>query len=894
MRKSVHSLGLALVLFVFANTSQALPPESVATVSPERPASQNTVVVYPAPADIQASNLYGVQVTAGNASADLTVRNTSAQSSFVYEVENQWPGISTELTNSWTSFDFTGSVTVQVQLTLPASQQPFAAPAAVVLPSHAHIKATLETTAPGVYLATFTIHHPGQFAVDFYDQASDPFDEVIPPNPMLIFANAPVLNVPNPKSPSVIYLTPSSSIPASIPAGDILYFSPGVYDLGTTSYPLGSNQGVYIAGGAYVKGAFIGENVQNSELWGHGILSGENFHRNGAVAPTLADSVADGTPPMIYLPGGQTHDILIEGITCIQSPFYNFELGGSDNRIKDAKAIAWYGSTDGVQVAYDSLAHGIQVPGHGLIEDSFFKTGDDAIKLFSSGLRVNRCVIWKLNNAAAFEFGANIQYDLSDIQVNDSDVIRTEYTVANKTNAVFGANFGGTGNLHDYQFNDIRVENATWQLFNLCVMPNSYTNGNPELGSIGNLSFNRIEVTNQQTLPDLFQSFDRQHQIKNISFNQVRVAGHLYPPAPYPTSSDSVPRYTYNANRLLSLAGNTISDPLWRQGESDNFQVWLMSLNGAAGTPQYQPVTLALPTVTGSQQAESIGDFYGTGVAGILFQDTATGGLVIAHELNLNSPNAAPASASAKISPLTYHSQPYSLPTGWAVAGTGDFNGDGYTDVLIWNQTSQRGKILILQGNIIAKIVPVTPPTKSDWRIAGIGDFDQNGCSDILFRDSTSDLEILYFDPTVALTSTDYPQSTLYYSSTSYYEKTYNGGQQKTGTIDSSWTVAGVGNTNGNGYAGILWQNPTTGDVVVTSFESQFPIQQQYGQLFGNTALQIQALGDYNGNGPVNLLLRDTNSGQTSLWYMAWYGGNLFQPGPIIQPSLDLSWLVQP
>ena len=173
MRKSVHPLGLALVLFVVANTGKALPLEPAAA-SPGRSANENTIAVYPAPEGIQASNLYTVQVTPGNSSADIRVRNTSAQSSFVYEVENQWSGISTELTNSWTSFDFTGSVTVQVQLTLPSSQQPFAVPAALVLPSHAHVKAAIETSAPGVYLATFTIHQPGQFAVDFYDQASDP------------------------------------------------------------------------------------------------------------------------------------------------------------------------------------------------------------------------------------------------------------------------------------------------------------------------------------------------------------------------------------------------------------------------------------------------------------------------------------------------------------------------------------------------------------------------------------------------------------------------------------------------------------------------------------------------------------------------------------------------
>lgn len=895
MRKLVHLVGLGLVLFVLAYTRQALAAQPAVSSSAGF-VNDQTVSVYPAPDGVQASSLYTVQVRGGAASPDPTSAKTSAQTSFVYQVQNQWPGISTELSTSWTSFDFNGPATIQVQLALPASQSPFTHPSVRILPSHAHIKAAIKTAGSGVYIATFTLEHPGQFAVDFYDDATDPNDSAIPLNPMLIFANGMPKDAPNPKGSNVIYLTPGQPIPASIPSGSILYFSPGVYDLGSASYPLGSNQGIYIAGGAYVKGAFIGSNTQNAEIWGHGILSGENFYRNGAVAPTLANSVANGTPPMIYLSGAQTHNVTIGGITCIQSPFYNVELSGADNRVKNVKAISWYGSTDGVQVAYDELIQGDQIPGQGIIEDSFFKVGDDAIKLFSSGLRVSHCVVWKLNNAAAYEIGANIQYDLSNIQVSDSDVIRAEYDGANPTNAIFAANFGGKGNLSGYQFNNIRVENATWQLFDLCVMANSWTNGNPELGSITNLSFNNIEVAGSQTLPDLFQSYDRQHRVSNVSFNNVRVAGQLYPTTPYPDSSKLEPRYTFNANRTMSLSGSTISDPLWRQQETNNFQVWLMDPNGSTGTPPYQPVMLTLPEVTNTQQVKAFGDFYGTGFAGILFQDLATGRLEIAHDLNLVSADAQPVPsgnlAPAKMSALIYRSQIYPLQPGWTLVGVGDFNGDGYTDVLIWNQQSQQAKILLLRGNVITDIIPITPKAQSDWVVAGIGDFDQNGCSDILFRDSVGNLEILYLDPAGPLTSTDYEQPALFYSSTAYYQQTYNGGEKKSGTFDASWLVAGVGDTQGNGYASIVWQHPSTGDVAITSFRSQLP-QNQFGLLFGNTPLKIQALGDYNGSGPASLLLRNLNSGQTAAWYLGWFGGNLFQPGPDF-PSLDLSWEIQP
>jgi hypothetical protein len=497
---------------------------------------QAVVTIYPEPDGVPASGMYTVTVD----------QNARSCPSFVYTVQNQWPGqSSSEADSSWTSFDFTGSVEVHVQMTL-SSGTTYTTPAVQVLPSRAKITATVRAINAQTYEAVFTVSQPGQYAVDFYDAAIDPTDSNVPVHPFLVFANPPERHVPNPRDSKVIYLRPGDNIPNRLGEGQTLYFSPGAYDLGSTSYILGSNQSVYLAGGSYLKGAFIGNNVQHSQIFGRGVLSGENFYRDSSKpAPFLSNSVANGTPPLIYLTGIDTRDILLDGITFIQAPFYNIELAGADNQVNNVKAIAWYGSTDGIAVAFDHLDQkGQRVAGRGLIKNSFFKVNDDSIKLASSDLVVTDCTIWKLSNAAAFELGANGANSLSHITVSHSDVIRSEYTYDNPTNAIFAANYGGSGKLHDYLFDDIAVEHSSWQLFQLAIGPNQWLGGSTTLGSIKDLRFSNIQVSESQTLLDVFRSYDPLHAISNVTFCNVVVDG-----KPYPTSPD----ITYNANRTLSF-----------------------------------------------------------------------------------------------------------------------------------------------------------------------------------------------------------------------------------------------------------------------------------------------------------------------------------------------------
>ncbi len=71
----------------------------------------------------------------------------------------------------------------------------------------------------------------------------------------------------------------------------------------------------------------------------------------------------------------------------------------------------------------------------------------------------------------------------------------------------------------------------------------------------------------------------------------------------------------------------------------------------------------------------------------------------------------------------------------WTIAGTGDFNGDGRDDFLLRNDAGWFTNWLgTANGGFVNNGANTSLHFTTDWRVAGIGDFNGDGKSDLLLR----------------------------------------------------------------------------------------------------------------------------------------------------------------
>ena len=190
---------------------------------------------------------------------------------------------------------------------------------------------------------------------------------------------------------------------------------------------------------------------------------------------------------------------------------------------------------------------------------------------------------------------------------------------------------------------------------------------------------------------------------------------------------------------------------------------------------------------------------------------------------------------------------PGSHPSGYNVAGIGDWTGKG-TDGVLWYDptTGDTDEWQLSNTQWSASVDFGTHP--GSYQIAGVGDFTGNGISDVLWTSSSN-----------GQVQTDIWEL----GSNGQWDNSVSPGSHPAG-----YQVAGIGDFTGNGTDDILWQNPTTGDVDEWQLSN--------GQLAANVDLgshpgsgwQIAGIGDFTGNGIDDVLWTNSSNGQvqTDIW----------------------------
>lgn len=426
------------------------------------PAAAPQLTVYPAPDGLTASDQYQVTV----------LQDGGDQDSFVYRILARKPDTNREADTSWTSFSFAGEVTVKVRkLAGPAT-------GCLVRPRAAGVETSFSDN-----VCTFTLRRPGNLSVEFEPNIHNPIE-----HPMLVFANPPEVDVPDPADP------------------DVLYLGPGIHQLGT-GVPIESGKTIYIAGGAWVNGAFLAAApVENVTIKGRGVIS-------GLFMDTGDQDQNKDRPGIIDIPYQDSENILVEGITTVDAPRFNIRALGTHTTIHNVKTMSWWFSTDGLVAGNASV-----------IEDSFTKVNDDSIKLHWGDLVVRRNVLWQLENGGTFNLSWNIADDVHTFHIYDNDVIHAEHYLFD-AEAIFRSRHAGPGHLHRYLFEDIRVENATFRLFYLVLENNKWFDPALGYGEIAQVIFRNIHADTSFQQPNVIQGIDASHEVQDVSLQDVFTDG---------------------------------------------------------------------------------------------------------------------------------------------------------------------------------------------------------------------------------------------------------------------------------------------------------------------------------------------------------------------------------
>jgi hypothetical protein len=213
--------------------------------------------------------------------------------------------------------------------------------------------------------------------------------------------------------------------------------------------------------------------------------------------------------------------------------------------------------------------------------------------------------------------------------------------------------------------------------------------------------------------------------------------------------------------------------------------------------------------------------------------------------------------------------------------GLGDFNGDGYQD-LLWQNTSTRqvtvhyfdgpGGATDIGWNFVN---PFGEP--SGWVLVGAGDFDGNGVPDLVWE----------YMPTGQVTVN-------YYGGAG--GTTYLGWNYLNQTGVPGWTVVAVADMNNDGVPDLIWQNNTTNQITVNYYGGAGgAVYQGWNWLNSGgepAGWHVVGAADFDGNGTPDLVWQYTPTRQVSVNYYGGAGGAVYQGWAWLNASGVPGWTV--
>ena len=432
---------LLLLMLATWQTGCARAVDSLATysypdviVSPTKVRDEDEVLV----AETRRSPFYAVTVTQGGKSEEAYVMYTPNP----HESGN----LSLSPDTHWTNFSFSGKVTV----TVACLQSPVHG--VDVYPSRKAPSVVVEGNTASFELDSSTAQLPLQLYLRINDERE---------HPLFLFADPPEQDVPDRSDSSRVDIIRIGdhieTVRAKLASGKpYAVFEEGVHSWGadtTGEYagyqlPYPSGKRIYIPGGAYVIGTFDGIDVHDSRVYGRGVLSACGKDRISGLP---------GIPYSMIHQAGDASDQVIEGIVTTDPPHFHLTFRGQVT-VDNVKMIGYWHQTDGTVTGDNSV-----------VKNTFMKTNDDYIKLYSNYSYHENNTMFHQVNGAPFQLCWGSQNGDNNI-VKDTYIVFSSYSPGknHKLNTAIINSRNGSGNVTENNIWDgIYIDNGCHKLIGL-------------------------------------------------------------------------------------------------------------------------------------------------------------------------------------------------------------------------------------------------------------------------------------------------------------------------------------------------------------------------------------------------------------------------------------------
>jgi hypothetical protein len=284
---------------------------------------------------------------------------------------------------------------------------------------------------------------------------------------------------------------------------NVIYFGPGMHDVGRTGVVAHSGQTVYLAGGAVLRATGAGGPVvtlagNHVALRGRGVIDGTG-------APTHSRS-------LVYVQGS---DVTVEGVVLHDSAGWSMPVRRSDRvTISNVKLFSHRSNGDGIDLCNVRDA---------TVDGCFARTLDDCVVVKSDlgqgpvrHVDVGHCVLWN-QVAHALSVGAELREPVDDVVFHDCDVIHDvgrEWTLR-----VYHCDAAPVTNV---RFEHIRVEQGR-RLISVWIGKAIWSK-QAERGHVRGVTFDDITAAGSPLTVDL-HGFDADHAVEDVRLDHVTLNG---------------------------------------------------------------------------------------------------------------------------------------------------------------------------------------------------------------------------------------------------------------------------------------------------------------------------------------------------------------------------------